>query len=169
MKKVWFYVWLGLAVYSNTSFAKDNVKTIDELNCSADGTYCEREGGRPFTGQVSRYNGEEKMLSTYQSGRLSGLTTVWNAEGRIASKTYYKNGKKNGVEKIFYNNRTIKSFAEYKDGYLHGKVEYYTKKGKLKGRLSYKNGYFEKGYCVVDGQKQEIRAARTTEIMTCGD
>ena len=32
-----------------------------------------------------------------------------------------------------------------------------------------KNGYFEKGYCVVGGQKQEIRAARTTEIMTCGD
>lgn len=169
MKQVFIGAFLCLMFLSGAAMAKEKVLTADDVNCNADGTYCEREGGRPFTGQVSRYNGEEKMLSTYQSGRLSGLTTVWNAEGKIASKTYYKNGKKNGVEKIFYNNRTIKSFAEYKDGYLHGKVEYYTEKGKLKGRLSYKNGYFEKGYCVVGRQKQEIRAARTTEIMTCGD
>ncbi len=169
MKKVWFYFGLGLAVIPNLTAAKESIWTADELNCSEDGVYCERDGGRPFTGQVSRYNGEEKMLSTYQSGRLSGLTTVWDANGKIVNKTYYKNGKKHGTEKIFYDNRTIKSFAEYKDGYLHGKVEYYNEKGKLKGRLNYKNGYFEKGYCVVNGQKQDIRAGRTTEILTCGD
>lgn len=169
MKKILIYALLGLGFYANSAESREKILTADDVSCSADGTYCERDGGRPFTGQVSRYNGEEKMLSTYQSGRLSGLTTVWDADGKIVSKTYYKNGKKHGVEKIFYDNRTIKSFAEYKDGYLHGKVEYYTEKGKLKGRLSYKNGYFEKGYCVANGQKQDIRAVHTTEIMTCGD
>ena len=169
MKKVWFYVFIAAAVCPGLAFAKDSVRTMDELNCSDDGLYCTQKSGRPFTGKLSRYDGGEKVLSNYQSGRLSGLTTVWNSEGKIVSKTYYKNNQKNGVERFYYDNRTIKSFAEYKDGYLHGRVDYYTPKGKLKGRLSYKNGYFEKGYCVVNGQKKEIKSARTTELLSCGD
>ncbi len=169
MKSVLICILSGLVIFPNLSLAKEKILTSDSINCKNDETYCTNSDGIPLTGKVSRYDGENKVLQNYKTGLLSGLTTVWNADGKIVSKTYYKNGKKNGVEKIFYDNHTLKSFAEYKDGYLHGKVEYYTEKGKLKGRLSYKNGYFEKGYCVVGGQKQEIRAARTTEIMTCGD
>lgn len=169
MKKFMLWSLCSLAFFAYSAAAKEKILTADDIKCSADESYCENAEGRPLTGKVSRYNGENKVLQNYKTGLLSGLTTVWNAEGKIVSKTYYKYGQKNGIERFYYDNRTIKSAVEYKDGKLHGRVDYYTEKGKLKGRLSYKNGYFEKGYCVVDGQKQEIRAARTTEIMTCGD
>lgn len=71
MKKVWFYFWLGLAVIPNLAAAKESIWTADELNCSDDGLYCERDGGRPFTGQVSRYNGEEKCFQPIKAAGLA--------------------------------------------------------------------------------------------------
>ena len=169
MKNVLIYILFGLAFCPNVSAAKEKILTSDNISCNSSNTYCTSQNGRQLTGKVSRYNGEEKALSNYQNGYLSGLTTIWNADGQIIRKTYYKNGEKNGVEKLFYDNYTAYSSAEYKDGKLHGRVDYYTEKGKLKGRLSYKNGYFEKGYCVVNGQKQDLKAVRTTELLSCGD
>lgn len=154
---------------ANVSAAKQKVLTAEDLNCTEDGGYCENLSGQPLTGKVSRRSEEGITTENYKNGKLSGLTTVWDKNGKFVSKTYYKDGQKNGVERFYYENRTIKSLAEYKNGKLHGRVEYYTLKGKLKGRLNYKDGYFDKGYCLVNGQKKAIQAIGSSELISCGE
>ena len=159
----------SLVIFAYSAAAKEKILTADDINCSADGSYCENAAGRPLTGKVSRYNGENEVLQNYKTGLRSGLTTVWNNEGKVVSKTYYKYGQKNGIERFYYDNRTIKSAVEYKDGKLHGRVDYYTEKGKLKGRLTYKDGALEKGYCLVNGKKQNVSDIGAADLISCGD
>ncbi len=170
MKKVLFLTLISL-FYLSDSVAKEIVLTVEDLNCSSAADYCADSKGQPFTGKLSLHAGGGKVLRNFKNGRWSGLTTVWDENGRLQSKTYYKEGQKNGLERIFYENRTVKSSAEYKDGKLNGRVDYYTRKGKLKGRLNYKAGRFENGYCLNNGKKQNIGAekAGTFEQISCGE
>lgn len=168
MRKVYIYV-LALFFLADVSVAKQKILTAEDLNCNKDDSYCENLSRRPLTGKVSRRLEDGLTTENYKNGKLSGLTTVWDKNGKFVSKTYYKDGQKNGVERFYYENRTIKSSAEYKNGKLHGRVEYYTPKGKLKGRLNYKDGHFDKGYCVINGQKSDIKTIGTSELISCGE
>lgn len=62
----------------------------------------------------------------FQNGKLSGIVSLFNADGKLLMESNYKNGMLNGISKYYFaDTGQLIAEATYKDGLLNGKFTTY--------------------------------------------
>ncbi|MDH3673564.1 MAG: hypothetical protein OES46_20805 [Gammaproteobacteria bacterium] len=77
------------------------VRTLAPDHCGKAVSYVQRDGllfevgsSTPFTGTITQCSPDGGIETTteYREGKLSGLHTIWNADGTVSMQTCYQNG-----------------------------------------------------------------------------
>ena len=72
---------------------------------------------------------------------FAGVATVHHENGQLESKSTYEDGKLNGITEDYRENGQLETKATYKDGKLHGLYEvHYSDGTKRIASLCYQNG-----------------------------
>lgn len=95
-----------------------------------DGLFYEIGSKKPFSGtaMTSHENGELKLSKSYKNGKLDGLTTLWDLEGRkIQKKIYTDNVIVEAVR--WHENGEMKFKCNFKGGKPDGLASYWNSEG----------------------------------------
>lgn len=94
-------------------------------------------------GVVTDYDSQGKVISTkqYSNGLLNGEATFINYQG-YTTTSMYENGKLNGGYKEVYSDGSLATEGAYKDEKKTGLWLQYEKNGDLKEKSEYKNGKY---------------------------
>lgn len=120
--------------------------------------FCVNKDGKPLSGRRVVTKGKGLYVSTefFKNGYLNGLCVYYDENGMKKESIYYRMGIRDGVYKAYYPNEGVKIWANYKNGLLEGNLDVLNQSGKLRGRMRYRRGFLEKGFCNINGKKDNF-------------
>jgi antitoxin component YwqK of YwqJK toxin-antitoxin module len=84
-------------------------------------------------------NNQPQSILIFNHGRLDGVCSFFNDEGKLSQLVRFRNDKINGRMLIFQNDK-ISTCADYINDQLHGSMIGFYESGRLKFRMRYEQG-----------------------------
>lgn len=79
-----------------------------------------QEGDKVIGKRFFHENGSIARISSYENGKLDGMSTWYYDSGEVNATCNYENGKREGDYTVFRKNGKVRGIRPYADGKLHG-------------------------------------------------